>query len=52
MRTVALLLAALTLAVPALGHSKNEARTPIDITYLGNAGWQISVPLTVQEERT
>jgi len=42
MRTLVMLLAALALMGPALAHSNADARRPVKITYLGNAGWQIS----------
>ena len=42
MRTVAIPLAALALAGPASAHSNAERRESVEITYLGNAGWQIS----------
>jgi L-ascorbate metabolism protein UlaG (beta-lactamase superfamily) len=41
MRTLALL-AALTLVGTALAASQPEPRRPIEISYLGNAGWQIT----------
>jgi L-ascorbate metabolism protein UlaG (beta-lactamase superfamily) len=36
------LLGALALSEPAPADSKAEARRPIEISYLGNAGWQIT----------
>lgn len=37
-----LLCASLALSVPAPAHSTAAARRPLEITYLGNAGWQIA----------
>lgn len=42
MRTLVIILAALALTGPALAYSNADARRPVKITYLGNAGWQIS----------
>lgn len=42
MRTITLLLAALALTGFAIDPSYANARRPVAITYLGNAGWQIS----------
>lgn len=42
MRTLAILLAVLTFTGPALAHANADPRRPVEITYLGNAGWRIS----------
>ena len=42
MRTIALFLAALALTGSAIGQPYANARRPVQITYLGNAGWQIT----------
>jgi len=36
------LMVALALSVPAAADSKAETRRPVEISYLGNAGWQIT----------
>jgi len=41
-RTPAILLAALALAGSALAASDAESRRPVEISYLGNAGWQLT----------
>jgi L-ascorbate metabolism protein UlaG (beta-lactamase superfamily) len=41
MRTLAMFLAALALADPSLA-AQGESRRPLEVTYLGNAGWQFS----------
>ena len=42
MHTPAILLAALALAGSALAASDAESRRPVEISYLGNAGWQLT----------
>jgi L-ascorbate metabolism protein UlaG (beta-lactamase superfamily) len=42
MRVLTILLAALAFAGAALAASKAELRKPVEISYLGNAGWQLT----------
>jgi len=42
MRVLAILLAGLALAASASAASKSEPRRPVEISYLGNAGWQVT----------